>query len=159
MVGLGKVGGEGVEGGKVSVLENFHYTRVNQDSQDTLGADTLPYSTVARWCAQFKRGRTSTKDDPLGSLDNGNDRRNVIRRRNFIAEETNISTGNTQRTFGNEKSIRARSPECLPMHKKQTRLNISPVCSELLYDPDSFFAPFTTMDETLLHHYDLETKL
>ncbi|GBP78585.1 hypothetical protein EVAR_57153_1 [Eumeta japonica] len=32
--------------------------------KDTLGPNAPPYSTVARWCARFNRGRTSIKDDP-----------------------------------------------------------------------------------------------
>lgn len=48
----------------------------------------------------------------------------------------------------------------LPDAQKQTRLNIFRVSLELLQeDPDRFFSRFITMDETWLHHYNLETKL
>ncbi|GBP27880.1 hypothetical protein EVAR_14069_1 [Eumeta japonica] len=32
--------------------------------QDTLELNVPPYSPAGRWCAEFRRGRTSTKDDP-----------------------------------------------------------------------------------------------
>lgn len=42
---------------KMSTQEFF------SDIQQTLGDNALPYSTVAYWVAEFKRGRSSCKDD------------------------------------------------------------------------------------------------
>ncbi|GBP15702.1 hypothetical protein EVAR_5389_1 [Eumeta japonica] len=82
-------------------LKNYTTQRVNQDSQDAIGANPLPpYSTVVRWCADSERGGTSTKDNPRSGrpttvvteqmVKKIEDHRFTVR---FIAKETKISFG------------------------------------------------------------------
>lgn len=160
---------------KYLCLKNFTTEQVNQDLRATLGVNGPPYSTVARWCAEFKRGRTSTNDDPrtgrptsavtqqmIKKVENIvlADRRVTIR---FIAEELKISIGSVHNIIHDHlgmKKVSARwVPRMLSDAQKQTRLRISQSCLDLLQqDPDRFLARFITMDETWLHHYDPETK-
>ncbi|GBP97389.1 Putative uncharacterized protein FLJ37770 [Eumeta japonica] len=90
--------------GDILKLENFTTERVNQDLQDTLGANAPPSSVVARWYTEFKRRKTSTKDDLRTSLpttvvteESKRSRRSVLSDRHvtlrFVAEEMETSTG------------------------------------------------------------------
>lgn len=160
---------------KYLCLKNFTTDQVNKDLRETLGVNAPPYSTVARWCAEFKRGRSSTNDDPrpgrpttvvteqmIKKIENIvlSDRRVTVR---FIAEEVKISIGSVQNILHDHlgmKKVSARwVPRMLTDAQKQTRLRISRSSLEMLQqDPDRFLARFITMDETWLHHYDPETK-
>ncbi|GBO99420.1 hypothetical protein EVAR_626_1 [Eumeta japonica] len=55
----GKIDEQGVAERRADDLRK----QANQDLQYTLGANASPYSTVVGGCAEFKRGRTSTKYD------------------------------------------------------------------------------------------------
>ncbi|GBP15478.1 hypothetical protein EVAR_71907_1 [Eumeta japonica] len=55
---------------KYMCLKNLTIKRIIKDLQDTLGANAPPYSTVVRYCDEFKRERISTKDDPFPVSEN-----------------------------------------------------------------------------------------
>ncbi|GBP47515.1 hypothetical protein EVAR_30603_1 [Eumeta japonica] len=118
-------------------LKKFTTERVNQDLQDTLEANALPYSTIAHWCAEFKRERIYSKDDPR------------------LPKKTKISTDDEHSISDERLKIKKypRTKECLPPRmltkaQKQIRLNISRASLELLLDPNTLLAQSTTMDET-----------
>ena len=48
---------------KYLLMKKMSTKEIFSDIQQTLGNDALPYSTVAYWVAEFKRGRSSCKDD------------------------------------------------------------------------------------------------
>ncbi|GBP19949.1 hypothetical protein EVAR_11339_1 [Eumeta japonica] len=49
---------------KQMCLKNLITERVKQHLQNTSGANALPYPAIARWCAEFERGRTSSNYGP-----------------------------------------------------------------------------------------------
>lgn len=160
---------------KYLCMKNFTTEQVNQDLRNTLGVHALPYSTVARWCAEFKRGRTSTNDDPRSGRPATSvseeiikkvekivlaDRRVTVR---FVAEELKISIGSIFNIIHDHLGMRKVSarwvPRMLTDEQKRDRVRISRRCLKLIKDnPDEFLHRFVTMDETWLHHYDPETK-
>lgn len=160
---------------KYFCLKKFTTEEVFKELRETLGESAPPYSTVARWCAEFKRGRTMVQDEPRSGRPSTSvtqemvekvekivldDRRVTVR---FIAEELKISIGSVHSILQDHlgmKKVSARwVPRMLTDAQKQTRLKISKSSLELLQkDPDLFLARFITMDETWLHHYDPETK-
>lgn len=145
------------------------------DIQQTLGDDALPYSTVAYWVAEFKRGRVKCEDDPRSgrpstSITDENvkkvedlvlqDRRMSIK---HLAETLKISFGSIQSILSVSlgfKKVSARwVPRMLTDANKERRLEISKRNLDLLQrDPDRFCRRIVTMDETWVHHFDPETK-
>lgn len=122
-------------------MKNFTTEQIFKDLCETLGESAPPYSTVARWCAEFKRGRTSVKDDPRSGRPSTSvtqemvdkvekivlyDRRVTVR---FIAEELKISSGSVHSILQDHlgmKKVSARwVPRMLMDAQKQTRLDIS----------------------------------
>lgn len=45
-------------------LKKNYIEQGNEDLYKMLGIHSLPYFTVARWCAKFKQGRTLVNDPP-----------------------------------------------------------------------------------------------
>lgn len=145
------------------------------DIQQTLGDDALPYSTVAYWVAEFKRGRLSCEDDhrsgrPSTSVTEENvkkvenlilqDRRITIK---HLADILKISFGSIQSIVTDSLGFRKVSarwvPRMLTDENKRRRLEISKRNLEMLQrDPDQFCRRVVTMDETWVHHFDPETK-
>jgi len=138
--------------------------------------DSAPsYSTVTRLVAEFKRGRTSLKDDTLAAqpvrsiiddcchavenLAMGDRRLKVLE----IATEVGISYDSVlnilQEHLGLSK-VRARWDPCfLTSVQKSFRMK---TCSELLAiysaTPDNVLSCITTGDETWIHHWYSDTK-
>lgn len=145
------------------------------DIQQTLGDDALPYSTVAYWVADFKRGRSSCEDDqrsgrPSCSVTEEDvkkfenlvleDRRITIKQ---LAEILKISFGSIQSILTDSLGFRKVSarwvPRMLTDENKRRRLEISKRNLEMLQrDPDQFCRRVVTMVETWVHHFDPETK-
>lgn len=145
------------------------------DIQETLGDNALPYSTVAYWVSEFKRGRSTCEDDlrsgrPSTSITEENikkveklvleDRRITIK---HLAEVLKISFGSIQSILTDSLGFRKVSarwvPRMLTEENKKRRLEISKRNLEILQsDPDEFCRRVVTMDETWVHHFDPETK-
>ena len=49
---------------KYLCLKKLTPTDIHKDMQETLGDSAPSYAMVKKWCAEFKRGRTSVEDDP-----------------------------------------------------------------------------------------------
>ncbi|GBP64527.1 hypothetical protein EVAR_53026_1 [Eumeta japonica] len=89
--------------------------------KDNLGVNAPPYSTIVRWCIEFKRGRTSIKDGPYSG-----------RPTKVVTEE--IALSNTQKdsihrkrfTENNRDDRRRIRTECLGVHRDPEWINNSP---------------------------------
>lgn len=157
-------------------LKQMTPTQIHEDLVDTLGESAVSYDIVKRWCREFKCGRQSCTDEHAGGApitvttqENVQkvhnlvlqDRRVTIRQ---IVEDTGLSyhvVHNILTTELNMKKLSARwVPRMLTDAHKQARKDI---CSRLLtwyrHDKENFLARLVTMDESWIHHYDVETKI
>lgn len=148
---------------------------IHDELLSTLGQNAPPYSTVAYWCAEFKRGRISCEDEarsgrPTTSRTDFNvqqvdeivqkDRRVTIR---YIAETLKLSFGAVQsiiRDILKYNKVTARwVPRMLTDAQRNTRVQISKENLSIINsDPESFLKRFVTVDETWVHHFDPEKK-
>lgn len=160
---------------KYLCLKKMSTKEIHTDLVETLGDSAPPYSTVARWCKEFKLGRTSTEDEhregrPTSSLTEENvkkiedivlaDRRVTVR---HLAEVTGISYGSVQNILTskmNMKKVSARwVPRMLTDEQKKKRVDLSRAnLAKFQADQENFLSRFVTMDETWIHHFDPETK-
>ena len=133
------------------------------------------FSTIKKWAAEFKRGRTGLEDDPREGCPNSattpeiieqvhdmvlDDRRMKVRE---IAETIGISKERVGYILHEEldmKKLCARwVPRLLTASQKHTRMKISEQCLEHFNKYKTDFARrFITMDETWIHHYTPESK-
>jgi len=138
--------------------------------------DSAPsYSTVTRWVAEFKRGRTSLEDDTragrpveattddcchaVKNLVTGDRRLKVLE----IATEVVILYGsvlNILHEHSGLSKVRARWAQCF-LTPVQRSFRVE-TCSELLAiysaTPDNVLSRIITGDETWIHHWDPDTK-
>jgi histone-lysine N-methyltransferase SETMAR len=148
---------------------------IHADMVTTLEGSAPAYSTVAKWCAEFKRGRTSCDETPRPGRPKSaatdeiiskihdlvmDDRRLTI---NFISQTLGVSHGTIQsiltETLGLHKVSARWVPRMLTMDQKRTRVVTSEaLLARFRHNPENFLARFVTMDETWVHHFDPETK-
>jgi [histone H3]-lysine36 N-dimethyltransferase SETMAR len=154
---------------KMSTLE------IHEDLKRTLGESAPAYSTVAKWAAEFRRGRSSCDDDPRTGRPSSSvvedtiakveklvlaDRRLTIR---YIAKTVGISFGSTQTILTEHLKLRKVSarwvPRMLTTDQQHDRLK---TCRQLLErfsaNREDFIFRYVTVDETWVHHFDPETK-
>lgn len=156
-------------------LKKLTPKEIHDDMTQTLGATCPSYSTVKQWCADFKRGRRSTEDEPrpgrpceVTTEENVNavldtimqDRRVTIRQ---LASHNSIPKTSVERIIHDHLHMNKVSarwvPRMLTEDQKRKRVVIS---QELLQDyqadADAFLSHVVTQDETWVHHFDPETK-
>ncbi|KAH0816471.1 hypothetical protein GEV33_006320 [Tenebrio molitor] len=130
---------------KYFVLKGLTPTDIKNELDSTLKETAPSFSTVKKWAAEFKRGRTSIEDDErtgrpktattdeiVAKINNAvlNDRRLKVRE---IAEAVKISIDRVHHILH----------EILDLFKR---------------NPAEFLRRFITVDETWIHHYTPETK-
>ena len=143
---------------------------------DSVYHDQAPsLSTIKRWTAEFKRGRTSVEDEqrsgrPKDALTEEtiekihdivmNDRRVKVRE---IADLTKISMERVHFALHEKLGMKKLSarwvPRLLTLDQKRQRMTTSQQCLAMFKrNPKEFLRRFITVDETWIHHYTPETK-
>ena len=138
--------------------------------------DSSPkYSTVAKWSAEFKRGRDSLEDDPrpghpadvISQEMIDRVERLVLNNRRIkvaeLASECGISNGSVytiiHEHLGMSKVSARWVPRNLNMQDRQQRVESSQELLEVYNaNPEDFHTRLVTGDETWLHHWDPDTK-
>jgi histone-lysine N-methyltransferase SETMAR len=160
---------------KYLVKKGMQARQIHDDMLLTLDDSAPSYSTVKKWVALFKFGRTSIEDDhrsgrPREGVTSENvekvqqlvmkDRRLTVRQ---ISEELDISKSTVDRILREDlemTKVAARwVPKLLTADQKVVRRNMSRDNLRLFdSDPDDFVERFVTVDETWAHHYTPESK-
>ena len=160
---------------KYLVKKGLQPRQIYDDMLLTLADNAPSYSTVKKWVALFKLGRTSIDDDHRsGRPREGvteetvqiihqvvmNDRRLTVRQ---ISEEVGMSKSTVDRILREELAMTKVSarwvPRLLTADQKVVRCNMSRDNLHLFHsNPDEFLARFVTVDETWAHHYTPESK-
>ena len=132
-------------------------------------------TTIFRWYADFKRGRTDTNDAERSGRPNEaltpenikqvlkivmDDRKLKVRE---IVKMVNISTGSTSTILNEKLDMKNLFSKWVPrfrtMQKKQQRVDDSESCLSLLTrNKQDFLHQYVTMDETWIHHSTPESK-
>ena len=142
---------------------------------DVYGDSSLKYSIVAKWSAEFKRGRDSLEDDPrpgrpadivsqemidrVERLVLNNHRINVAE----LASEYGISNGSVYTIIHEHLGMSKVSPRWVPrnlnIQDRQQRVESSQELLEVSNaNPEDFHTRLVTRDVTWLHHWDPDTK-
>lgn len=150
--------------------------QIHEELVETLRDKAPSYSMVKTWCADFKRGRTSTEDASRSGRPREaatpeiiedvhdmvyNDRRVTVR---HVSESLGIAIGTVHNIITEDLGMNKVSarwvPRMLTEHQKRNR---KMVCRDLLKrfndDQGTFIDRIVTQDETWVHHYDPETKM
>ena len=142
---------------------------------DVYGDSSPKYSTVAKWSAEFKRGRDFIEDDgrpgrPADVISQEvidcverlvpNNRRIKVAK---LASESGISNGSVytiiHEHLGMSKVSARWVPRNLNMQDRQHRVESSQELLEVYNaNPEAFHTCLVTGDETWLHHWDPDTK-
>uniref|UniRef100_UPI0035902B54 histone-lysine N-methyltransferase SETMAR-like isoform X2 n=1 Tax=Myxine glutinosa TaxID=7769 RepID=UPI0035902B54 len=156
--------------------EGASYKEIHKRMVAVYGTTAPSYSTVAKWAAEFKRGRVSLEDDPRsGRPADATDPQTVSQVEALIIEDRRVKVAEISAELGiSQGSVFTIIHEHLGMFKVSARWvprNIGTrhrqqrllSCRELLKlfnsDPADFIARVVTGDETWLHHWDPETNL
>ena len=143
---------------------------------DKCYSDSAPSkTTVKRWYADFKDGRTDTNDAERSGRPNSSvvpentkrlhklvlaDRKLKLRE---IAEELKISEGSVFTILHEHLSMRKLCskwvPRLLTVDQKQQRVDDSERCLQLFQcNKKEFLCTYVTMDETWIHYFTLESN-
>ncbi|KMQ87583.1 mariner transposase [Lasius niger] len=156
-------------------LKKWTAAQIKAELHEVHGDSAPALKTVYFWINEFKRGRTSTKDEarpgrPVEATTPEvikkihrivmEDRRMKVR---DIAEIVGISVGGVYNILHEKlemKKLCARwVPRLLTIDQKRTRKDISEQCLSMLKrNAKDFWRRFVTVDETWIHHYTPESK-
>ena len=148
-----------------------------KDKLDSVYGDSAPsFTTVKFWAAEFKRGRTSLKDEersgrPKTATTDDNiaqvhqillDNRRIKVRE--IAEAMNMSKERVCHVLHEDLGMRKLSarwvPRLLTLDQKRVRMNVSnALLAQFRRQKSEFWRRLITVDETWIHHYTPETKM
>lgn len=160
---------------KFFVLDGLTPKEIHPKLTKVYGDSAPSMSTVKKWAAEFKRGRTSLEDDPREGRPKTattpetiekvhdivlDDRRVKV---SEIAEAVGISEERVRNILHNQLGMRKLCarwvPHLLTTDQKQMRKRLSQQSLDRFNrDPTDFVRRFVTMDETWVHHYTPETK-
>ena len=145
---------------------------IHRRMANVYGDSSPKYSTVAKWSAEFKRGRDSLEDDPRPGCpadvirQEMTDRveRLVLNNRRIkvaeLASECGISNGSVYTLIHEHLSMSKVSARWvsrnLNMQDRQQRVELSQELLEVYNE--NFHTRLVTGDETWLHYWDPDTK-
>ena len=138
---------------------------IHEELIKTLGKESLSYSTVKIWTAEFKRGTENVEDDgrsgrPLDGTADKNiksctPRLCVLR---SIASDVSLGFVAVQWILTGILGM-AKQDDCCD-DQKRTQLDISRYLLSCYKDDlGDFIQQVVTQDETWLHHFDQESKM
>lgn len=139
------------------------------------GTSAPVFATVYNWVNEFKRGRTSTQDEPRSGrpvevttpemIDKIhdmvlNDRRIKVRE---IVEATGVSQGTVFSILHEKLGVKKVSARWVPRllseeNKRNRVVDSKAVLALYRRNPDEFLRRYITVDETWIHYYTPETK-
>ena len=160
---------------KFLTKEGAKAKEIHRRMADVYGDSCPKYSTVAKWSAEFKRGRDSLEDDPrpgrpadvISQEMIDRVERLVLNNRRIkvakLASECVISDGSVytiiHEHLGMSKISARWVPKNLNMQDSQQRVESSQELLEVNNaNPEDFHTRLVTGDETWLHHWDPDTK-
>jgi hypothetical protein len=138
--------------------------------------DSSPlFSTIKKWTAEFKCGRTSLEDDPCEGCPKSATTPEIIEQvHDMVLDDWRMKVHEITETIGISKEhvgyilyeeldtikVCARLVLCLlTADQKCTHIKISEQCLECFNkNKTDFVCRFVTMDETFVHHYRPESK-
>jgi len=146
---------------------NSKFIKVYRDSSPL-------FSTIKKWAAEFKRGRTSLEDDPREGRPKSATPEIIEQVHDTVLDDWRMKVREIAKTIGiskkrvgyilhdelDMKKLCARwVPRLLTADQKRTRMKISEQCFERFNkNKTDFVRRFITMDETCIHHYTPESK-
>ena len=160
---------------KLLTKEGAKAKEIHRRMADVYGDSNPKYSTVAKWSAEFKRGRDSLEDDPrpgrpadvISQEIIDRVERLVLNNRRIKAAELASECGSSNGSvytiihehLGMSKVSARLVPRNLNMQDRQQRVESSQELLEVYNaNPEDFHTRLVTGDETWLHHWDPDTK-
>ena len=160
---------------KFFVKEGLTPNEIHSKFIKVYGDSSPSFSTIKKWAAEFKRGRTSLEDDPREGRPKSGTTPEIIEQVHDmvldaqqmkvlgISENIGISkeyVGDILHEELDKKKLCTRwVPQLLTADQKSKRMKISEQCLERFNkNKTDFVRRFITMDETWIHHYTPESK-
>ena len=147
---------------------------ITSELGDVYGSSVPSYAQVKFWVGEFKRSRTSLEDEARsGRPVNATDKKMCKKGRDLVYSDRQIQVEEIAQALGiTHGSISMILHDCLGMHKltaswvtkslnDKQMATIASVCSTLLRrfrSKDDFLLHLVTVDESLVHYYELESK-
>jgi len=139
------------------------------------GDSSASFSTIKKWAAEFKHGRTSLEDDPRKAHPKSATTPEIIEQvHDMVLNDRQMKVCEIAETIGiskepvayilheefDMKKLCARLVQrLLTADQKHTRMKVSEQCLEHFNkNKTDFVHRFITMDETWIHHYTPESK-
>jgi len=139
------------------------------------GDSSPSFSTIKKWAAEFKRGRTSLEDDPREGRPKSTTTPEIIEQvHDMVLDDRRIKVREIAETIGISKErvgyilhkeldmkklCAGWVPRLVTADQKRTCMKISEQCLERFNkNKTDFVRQFITMDEAWIHHYTPESK-
>jgi transposase len=156
---------------KFFVKEGLMPNEIHSKFIDVYGDSSAAFSTIRKWAAEFKRGRTSLEGDPREGRPKSATPPEIIEHvHDMVLDDRRIKAREIAETIGiskervgyilreelHMKKLRARwVPRMLTADQKRIRMQ----CLERFNkNKTDFVHRFIPMDETWIHHYTPESK-
>jgi histone-lysine N-methyltransferase SETMAR len=160
---------------KFSVKEGLTPNEIHSKFINVYEYSSPLFSTVKKWAAEFKLGRTSHEDDPREGRPKSTTTPDIIKQvHDMVLDDRRMKMREIAETIGiskervgyilheelDMKKLCARwMPRLLTADQKRTRMKIFEECLDRFNkNKTDFVRQFITMDETWVHHYTTESK-